>query len=263
MDGGLLEPGTRPGRSPVPPPQALSVGRCCAMSASRLVFALVVVVGVAFAVPKAAQAQPDSVRTQILEARGFSPDHSPRGALWRGAAVPGWGQVYNRQYYKLPFVYGGLAALGYAVYTMHQRYGLHQRAAIFARGQRLTNQEGDIPPVISEWQSYEGDYAEVVRRAGGSTDDLSTLPLSPSQLRQQRDKFRRWRDLSIVGTGLFYALTLVDAYVSAHLLTFDVGEDLAVRVHPTGGLPGRLGAAASARAPAGGNGMGLQIRAQF
>jgi hypothetical protein len=55
------------------------------------------------------QAQPDSVRTALLKEKGFSPDHSPRGALWRAAAAPGWGQLYNRQYYKIPFVYAGLA----------------------------------------------------------------------------------------------------------------------------------------------------------
>jgi hypothetical protein len=207
--------------------------------------------------PAPAQAQPDSVRAEILEEKGFSPDHSPRGALWRSAAVPGWGQVYNRQYYKLPFVYGGLAALGYTIYTMNQSYGLNQRGAIFARGQRLENQGEDIPPPISDWPSYEADYAEVVRRAGGSTDNLADLPLSPSQLRQQRDKFRRWRDLSIVGTGLFYALTLVDAYVSAHLLSFDVGGDLALNVRPTGG------AVRGRSAWSIGKGPGVQLRLRF
>lgn len=221
-----------------------------------LVVALIVLVGLVI-VPPTVQGQPDSVRTEILEERGFSPDHSPRGALWRSAAVPGWGQVYNRQYYKLPFVYGGLAALGYAIYTMNQRYGLHRGAAIFAQGQRLTNRGEEIPPVLSDWPSYEGDYAEAVRRAGGSTDNLADLPLSPSQLRQQRDKFRRWRDLSIVGTGLFYALTLVDAYVSAHLLTFDVGGDLALDVRPTGTPP-----RAASRPWIGGD-TGVQLRVRF
>ena len=238
-------------------PSTRSAMQCTVMSVSRvLLLILIFVVGLS-AAPLTAQAQPDSVRTEILQERGFSPDHSPRGALWRSAAVPGWGQVYNRQYYKLPFVYGGLAALGYAIYTMNQRYGLHRRAAIFAQGQRLTSQGEDIPPVISDWPSYESDYAEVVRRAGGRTDNLTDLPLSPSQLRQQRDKFRRWRDLSIVGTGLFYALTLVDAYVSAHLLTFDVGGDLALDVRPTG-TPAR----AASRSSIGG-GTGVQLRVRF
>lgn len=238
-------------------PRTLSETQWRGMPGCRVLLFLLVAVGTLMVAPLTVQGQPDSVRTEILQERGFSPDHSPRGALWRSAAVPGWGQVYNRQYYKLPFVYGGLAALGYAIYTMNQSYGLHRRAAIFAQGQRLTNGGEDIPPVISDWPSYENDYAEAVRRAGGSTDNLADLPLSPSQLRQQRDKFRRWRDLSIVGTGLFYALTLVDAYVSAHLLTFDVGGDLALDVRPTG-TPAR----AASRSSIGG-GTGVQLRVRF
>lgn len=226
------------------------------MPLSRVLALALALLGGIFAGSAPVQAQPDSVRADILEEKGFSRDHSPRGALWRSAAVPGWGQVYNRQYYKLPFVYGGLAALGYTIYTMNQRYGLNQRGAIFAQGQSLASQGDDIPPVISDWRSYEADYAEVVRRAGGSTDNLENLPLSPSQLRQQRDKFRRWRDLSIVGTGLFYALTLVDAYVSAHLLSFDVGGELALNVRPTGGpVRGR-----STLSPGKGPGVHLQLR---
>ena len=246
-------------RTPRPPrsPRTLSETQWRGMPGRRVLLFILVAVGSLIVAPMTVQGQPDSVRTEILQERGFSPDHSPRGALWRSAAVPGWGQVYNRQYYKLPFVYGGLAALGYAIYTMNQSYGLHRRGAIFARGQRLTNQGEDIPSVISDWPSYESDYAEVVRRAGGSTDNLADLPLSPSQLRQQRDKFRRWRDLSIVGTGLFYALTLVDAYVSAHLLTFDVGGDLALDVRPTG-TPSR-----AASRPSIGGGPGVQFRVRF
>lgn len=186
---------------------------------------------------QSASAQPDSVRAEILQRKGYPPNHSPRGALWRSLAVPGWGQVYNRQYYKLPFVYGGLAGMGYAVYTTNQSYVQHRHAAIYAQGQSLENRGDDIPDVISDYERFRDDYAELVREANGPTDDLESLPLSASQLRDRRDKLRRYRDLSIVGTGLFYALTMVDAYVSAHLLSFDVGDELAMGIVPTGQMP--------------------------
>ena len=179
-------------------------------------------------------AQPDSVRAALLEEKGFPPNHSPRRALWRAAAVPGWGQFYNRQYYKVPFVYAGLAGLGYAIFEANQSYRLHRRAAIFAQGQRLSNGGGDIPEAISNWEEFRAEYEEAVRQAGGTPDDVSSLPLSPSQLRDERDQFRRWRDLSILGTGLFYALTVLDAYISAHLLSFNV-EGVALDVRPSGG----------------------------
>ena len=173
-----------------------------------------------------ASAQPDSVRTALLEERGFSPDHSPRGALWRAAAVPGWGQLYNRQYLKMPFVYAGLAGGGYAVYEMNRRYILFRHANLWKIGDNRAGEDGNNP-----YGNFKDDYDRVVDRLGG---EQIGGDVSGRQLRRLRDKYRRWRDLSIVGTGLFYALTILDAYISAHLLTFDVG-DVALDVRPTGG----------------------------
>lgn len=192
--------------------------------AGRWLVLLFVVLTVSVAA-NSVRAQPDSVRAQILKEKGISPDHTPRGALWRAAAIPGWGQVYNRQYLKLPFVYAGLAAGVYAVSRMNDQYLLYRHANLFQIGRQEASSEGGE----NEYQHFEEDYQEVVRRVGGE--------LSGNQLRRTRDKLRRWRDLSIVGTGVFYALTLVDAYVSAHLLAFSVGDDLAVEVRPTGPLP--------------------------
>lgn len=202
------------------------------------------------------RAQPDSVRAAILEAKGYPPDHSPRGALWRSAVLPGWGQFYNRQYLKMPFVYGGLAGGGYAIYLTNRNYHLYRNAAIYSRGQTLTNRGEEVPDVISNWESFRDDYEEVVQRVGGE--------LEGQQLRKQRDKLRRWRDLSIVGTGLFYALTLLDAYVSAHLLSFNVGEDLALDVRPIGEgnstRTAETGAIANLSPSNGGMGLRLQMR---
>ena len=169
----------------------------------------------------AVHAQPDSVRASILKEKGFPPDHSPTGALWRSAAVPGWGQYYNRQYYKMPFVYAGFAALGYRIYTTHREYLLFKRAHLFGRGPALSD-DGSNP-----YAQYESQFNEAADRLGG--ERLAAM-------RSQRDRYRRQRDLAILGTGLFYALTVLDAYVSAHLLTFDIGDRLSVRVRPTGHL---------------------------
>ena len=208
-----------------------------------------------------AHAQPDSVRTALLKEKGFSPDHSPRRALWRAAAAPGWGQLYNRQYYKLPFVYAGLAGGGYAIYEMNRRYLLFRHANLYKVGQSRA-EEGEENP----YQNFEGEYNRVVERLGGAQQ---VGEVSGRQLRTLRDKYRRWRDLSIVGTGLFYALTILDAYVSAHLLTFDVGGDLALDVRPTGGHSvsiqhaGSQGGGQGAPGFASPEGVGLRVRVRF
>jgi hypothetical protein len=167
------------------------------------------------------RAQPDSVRAEILKEKGFPPSHSPQGALWRTAAVPGWGQYYNRQYYKIPLVYAGLVGLAVRIYRSHQEYLLFDRAHLFGIGRE---REGANE---NPYEQYESQFNEVKEEVflGG------TVRLG--EVRNQRDQFRRRRDLTILGAGLFYALTLLDAYVSAHLLTFDVDEELAVRVRPT------------------------------
>lgn len=189
----------------------------------RLLGVLVGVLVVGLAGSIEGYAQPDSVRAEILKQNGFAPDHSPTGALWRSAAVPGWGQSYNQQHYKIPFIYAGLAALGYSIYATNQEYVLFKRAHLFGRGPELA--EGDGNP----YAQYQSQFEEVAARLG--TERLSVM-------REQRDQFRRRRNLSILGMGLFYALNVLDAYVSAHLLTFDVGETLGIRVRPIGRLRG-------------------------
>jgi hypothetical protein len=205
-----------------------------------------------------AHAQPDSVRTALLEERGFSPNHSPRGALWRAAAVPGWGQLYNRQYLKMPFVYAGLAGGGYAIHEMNRRYLLFRHANLYKIGD---NQSGDGNP----YGNFKDDYDRAVARLGG---ERVGGEVSGRQLRRLRDKYRRWRDLSIVGTGLFYALTILDAYISAHLLTFDVG-DVALDVRPTGGRSalaqhgGPSGDSGISPVSPPSEGLGLRVRVRF
>lgn len=176
----------------------------------RCSFLLALFIGASSGLTDSAAAQPDSTRRAILRAKGLPPDHTPRGAVWRALAAPGWGQLYNRQYYKMPFVYAGLAGFAAAIVYSNDRYLLYRRAALF-RG-------------TDDYPQYEDEYQQVVSQIGGDVD--------ASVLRRQRDKFRRYRDLSVVGVGLYYALSVLDAYVSAQLLTFDVGEDLSIRVHP-------------------------------
>lgn len=147
---------------------------------------------------------------------------TPRGALWRAAAVPGWGQIYNEQYVKLPFVYGGLAGFtaGAVFYThRHRRW---DRAFRYIRAEELI-EAGDLD---------ENPCPSCVEEYNLVLEEVNLSSVSSSALRQNRDIFRRNRDLLYVGVGLWYGLTVLDAYVSAHLLDFDVGEDLTLAFFP-------------------------------
>lgn len=160
-------------------------------------------------------------------------DHSPTGALWRAAAVPGWGQIYNRQYYKLPVVYGGLAGIIYLAVTQHQLYHMYREAYWYA-DPRLWTADGPVYP------EYERSYNDFLERVGRPPQYEMTDAEAAEQrqrlagpLRSSRDATRRNRDLLIIGTGVFYTLTVLDAFVSAHILDFDFGEDLTLNLRPS------------------------------
>ena len=160
---------------------------------------------------------PSLARVQALDNR------SPRGALWRAAAVPGWGQLYNRQYLKMPFVYAGLGGIVALALRMNGRYLLFRHAYQHKADDEGLYAEGETPPP----DAYATDYAQVLVLLNAVGSDVPA-----STLEQYRDNYRRNRDLSYIGIGLVYSLTVIDAFVAAHLLDFDVGEDLTVSVRP-------------------------------
>jgi hypothetical protein len=142
--------------------------------------------------------------------------HSPTKAAWRAAVLPGWGQIYNRKYWKLPLVYGGLGGLGYWV-------GIN----------------------AVEHRQYRRSYIAKTDEDAGFADPFPGLP--ESSVLSAREFYRRQLDASILLTVAFYGLQIVDAVVDAHLFEFDVSDDLSLQASPW--LP--MGAPAIAPAPPG------------
>ena len=139
--------------------------------------------------------------------------HSPRKAAIRSAIIPGWGQIYNKKYWKLPIVYGGLGAVGYVFVYNLKNY----RDTRFA---------------------YQAKYkaALPVNQGRDSTDyrkiKPELLPLSPESLRFYRNEFRRDIDYSVLFFLIIWGLNVVDATVDAHLKGFDVSPDLGLKIKP-------------------------------
>lgn len=151
---------------------------------------------------------------------------SPRGALIRSALVPGWGQIYNGQPLKAPIIVGAIGGLVYAVVTLNGQYRLYREAYQYKYFQERVD-SGALTE--NPRMDYQASYDEIAASVGA---------VSSGPLRSHRDVLRRNRDLSILGVGVVWALSVLDAYVSAHLLDFDVGEDLALRVRPGLNLDG-------------------------
>lgn len=132
---------------------------------------------------------------------------SPRSVMFKSLMIPGWGQIENGQIWKVPIVYGLFA--GVAVYTvylndMYQDY----RAAFY-----------------NTTQGADTDF-----KFGPTPERLEGI--NSNQLQSARNSFRNQRDFMFVVMGLAYGLNVLDAYVFAHMRSFDVSDDLSARVGP-------------------------------
>lgn len=121
---------------------------------------------------------------------------SPREAALRAAVLPGWGQFYNKKYWKIPLVYGGAAGIGYGIYWNNAQY-----------------------------QFFRNSYQEAF--LSGNPQNLNL-----QRIEVLRNDFRRNKEQLIIFGILFYGLTIVDAIVDAHFSTYDISDDLSLRYFP-------------------------------
>jgi len=142
--------------------------------------------------------------------------HLPRKATIYSAVLPGLGQIYNRKYWKVPFVYGGFGALGYLIHWNQTRLDM------------VTQGYFDISDKNPETRSYE----KIEELKGRDWNNAGVIKDTQSVLRQSIDSYRRQRDLVIIGTVGFYLFNILDANVNAHLIDFDISEDLTVVMVP-------------------------------
>ena len=123
----------------------------------------------------------------------------PAKAAFYSAALPGLGQIYNKKYWKVPIVYGALAG---GIYYFNKNNDLYHK--------------------------YRDAYK---RRLAGFTDDEfygnGTVPaISNDGLIRSQKSLKRNKELSILVTIGIYALNIIDANVDAHLLQYNLDENL-------------------------------------
>jgi hypothetical protein len=130
--------------------------------------------------------------------------HNPGTATLRSLILPGWGQAYNREYWKIPIVYGAVGTMaGFWIFN-------------------------------NMWYKRTRDAYDIrVNRPQDSLQINPKLqPLSTSSLQFYRNAYRRDRDYSTLYFILTWALNIVDATVFGHLKEFDVSEDLSLKINP-------------------------------
>lgn len=127
---------------------------------------------------------------------------APSKAAFYSAILPGLGQAYNKKYWKIPLAYIAIGIPTYFYVKNDQDYDLYRDA--YKR--RLSGFE----------QGSEGDPFPNVTNDG---------------LIRAQQELRRRKELSLLLAIGMYVLNIVDANVDAHLLQFNVDEDLSLRPH--------------------------------
>lgn len=145
----------------------------------------------------------------------------PKKAMLYGL-IPGGGQIYNKQYWKSPFVYIGIAV------------------ALYARHWNAIRYKDFVVPYVGSFNDTTGfqtrTKAEVVIRSSNffsfNNEEIYRTTLTIDQITRGKIFYKRYRDLSWVAVAGIWALSLIEANVSAHLITFDLSEDLSMQVKP-------------------------------
>ena len=151
----------------------------------------------------------DSTKTVTKDSTLVIRKHIPSKATKRSALIPGWGQAYNKQYWKIPLVYG-VIALPAATYIYNN--DMYKKTKF----------------------AYEAKFKE----AAGDLSDVAKIDpvlknLSTSSLQSYRNIFRKDRDYSIMWMIVTWGINVIDATVSGHLKEFDINNDLSFKIQPT------------------------------
>jgi len=133
--------------------------------------------------------------------------HDPNKAALLSALIPGLGQAYNKQYWKIPIIYtGGMVMLHYIRYN-HEIYNAF-RTGLIAESDGRSETVNPFNEVIPN--RYNSD-----------------------QMQQQLEYFRRNRDYLMIIGGVMYMLNIVEAHIAAHLKEFDINDGLSLKLHPS------------------------------
>lgn len=130
--------------------------------------------------------------------------YNPNIAIRRSAMVPGWGQVTNKKYWKVPIVYGALVTTGVIFFRNIDQYRDSREAYILATDGDPSNDNQIKQPYFA-------------------------VKDQPDRIRVFRNSVRQNIDYSVLFFIAFWGLNVADAAVDAHLRTFDVSDELSLQ----------------------------------
>ena len=122
---------------------------------------------------------------------------------------PGAGQIYNKSYWRVPIIIGGLASTIYTIDWNNRGYKRFKTA-----------------------YALRVDYDKNPEKYPGGAADEFRGAYSATFLKNLKDSYRRNRDLCILLTAGVYMLQIIDAHVDAHLQDYDISDDLTMNLEP-------------------------------
>ncbi len=126
----------------------------------------------------------------------------PDKAALLSAILPGLGQVYNKQYWKLPIIVGAGFTIGFYINYNHSYYQSLRNS--------LIAETDENPRTINRFEN-----------------------LSRGTLESRTERFRRDRDFLIIVAAAAYLLNIADAHISAHLEEFAINDELKLSLRPS------------------------------
>lgn len=150
--------------------------------------------------------KPDATKKKIAIFKKDSANvHTPQKATIRSAIIPGWGQAYNKKYWKIPIVYGALGtAAGFFFYNKKEY--TDARDAYKYKIDTIPSNDILIKPKFQ--------------------------PVDAEAVRQYRNSIRQYVDYSVLSFLILWGLNVVDATVDGHLKAFEVSENLSLKINP-------------------------------
>lgn len=187
------------------------------MPDKKLFFTTVVLLSIFFCGSGLAQQKSDTIinsinkkqdtlaKKNILSLDTSAKKHNPRVATFRSAVLPGWGQAYNKKYWKIPVIYGVLGTTAAVFFYNLNTYKILKEAVILRSD---------------------------TDRLNDSLVDPRFINFSTESIRSNRNSFRQNIDYSVLFFLIFWGINVVDATVDAHLKSFDVSDNISFRIKP-------------------------------
>lgn len=137
-----------------------------------------------------------------LFAQPVAKEHSANKALAL-SLLPGAGQVYNKQAWKIPIIYGALGTMGYFVYDNYQKMSVFKDEYLY----RVNNNNQTLSSELAEYPTQN--------------------------IYNMYESYNKNFQLMILISVAVYGVNLIDAYVFGHLFDYQIDDDIAMSISPS------------------------------